>query len=386
MKEKFPEVQLNTSVDQIDFVGKSEDAEAAVLYLDNILSSIHISKLQLRKPYIIMLRSHEVQEYINMVLMEKNITCSWKVTDNDEVLVFGFSTILREEFKSVIQSAITFKIIDESRLSFPEAGLLKLSGKCVKWRADSSDARAKLFYTKDIAEDIDELFKEYSKAKMEPYGISDGKQKESTANDSTEATIGKSTEASGNTDMSNTDLEYEHFALDLGMWECMMKQEHVQEWKSKCIISITYDNGDVIFAGKNKNGIEKAVKDFKDMLTSVFIDYVIRPELLSEESEEWKFIEEEALKYNTLISTRTIKHGPLKEKTHFRIGNTDICVAHGCIADLKNTDIIMCSVNKCLHPVTPMSELIFEKGMYLHLMFIIRRKFTICIACKKFHT
>ena len=344
----------------MEFAGNSKDVEAAALYFDNLLASVKSSKLELRKPYIMMLRNDEVREYIFKLLAEQNIPCYWKVSDDDDIQVFGLGKTSNDQLKSVILKNIACETVEESTL-MATTGLLKFSGKYLKWKADSIDKRVKLFYIKDIAKDIEELFKEKSNTEKEFNSIQGGKVTESIGNDTIETMIGKSLAGD-----RNADIENDHFTLDLGMWEFMMQQESMQEWKAKCTFSITYNKGEVVVVGRNKTEVKKAVQELKEILTSYYVDYIVKPEPLNEESEVWKSIKAEASQHNTLINTRTIVHGPLQKKTHFRIGNTDICLGHGCVSDLRNVDIMLCSVNRCLFPVTPVSELIFEKGMYLY--------------------
>lgn len=412
--EKFPNVNYEETSECIKLMSSSEkDVTEARKYIDSCLSSLVIQKTTIRKPLIMALSKQDVEKFIYHQLEKKDVHCHWVVTENDNTLhVSALSNEEAEKALNMINENICTKTDIETDIA--SKLMLKFSGKCFKWTPSSGENKVTLVCTSDILKELSEDFADEVKKRnqsdnsgsrkedvensekfhdnadrvgsgvMQKTMITDKKSVVAnnclheigklndlkTANDANIKAAGSS-QISGkfeNADWSGKSARKfaprysAHVDVDECLGNFIIQHSKVEEIRTSFNVSISKTLGQIQVDGEDKTVVTEVNRIIRDFANSVFVDYVLKPDPIKEYSEEWKAIQFEAAKHDASIYLRTIRHGPLEKKTHFKVGSTDICVGHGCVSDLNAVDLIVFPVNRSLFPITVTSYLMYKKG------------------------
>ena len=155
---------------------------------------------------------------------------------------------------------------------------------------------------------------------------------------------------------------YRFIAMEHCLADFIMLQKDISDLKTRLNVRIIYNCGKIIVFGDREEQLKEALRKITSLAEASYVDFILKTNPFKKDSDEWQAIEKEANVSNVAISIRSIEHKPLRDKEYYKVGKVEICVGHGCIGDIKRVDMIVLPVNRFFFPITPASELFFNKG------------------------
>ena len=402
--ERFPKVSVCDYSDQIKFTSVSvEEATAAKKQLDVLVSSLQNKTVPLRHPIALLLRHIEVKTSLQQRMDKEDIQCYWLVTADGSLKLYGLKKEMLKKARKLIDDSICIK--EEVESAFASELILKFSGKCQKWIAAESETKVTIVYTKDIEEEVMKIIanmteekrqSDYTDSTDKPHQViahaklktpdnmlpgvleHSGEIKQISSKDSNAGTnllIDTMQKKEGSQESLSEEIkiitnpqgsdEFEHVStvpLEMCLIRYMMSQEEMRRIKSKFSVEINYEISHIVVNGNSDVDVSRAAKAIKDLACSVQIGYRLKVDPVQEDSEEWRELKTKAEKNNASVYVENISCSSLPDKVNFHIGSSEVKLYCGLVTDIAKVGIVVCPVNHCLLPTTPMSEIIFETG------------------------
>ena len=420
LQKRFPDIGIHVHSEYIELRGAAGNIPEAEKHLDFLLSSLVRENVSFRKPYIALLYQSEVERVMFNKLEKSDTRCHWKVNEDKLDSVY-FCAMNMEVIHKAVQ---IFKdnIVTTSNIDSDLATelLLKFSGKCQKWVAGEEESSISLVYIRDIAEEVNTFLasalekrkvelaelrhkaeieqivresenmqaegSEHSKITTASVGeaytkqTGTGQSQHSSAKRSSAETYEPTAEAELETgkqtdiyDVGNFDqadkgsgseetYAYSSIPMEHCLADFIMLQKDISEIQTKFNVRIASNCGKIVVLGGKKEETLEALKQIKALAEASYNDFILKTDPIDKDSDEWQVIEKEANVSNVAVSIRSIEHKPLRDKEHYKVGQVEICVGHGCIGDIKRVDMIVLPVNRSFFPITPASELFVRKG------------------------